>query len=208
MERNTILETIMLALDTALANVHTATVAVVTSVGTTTISCRPVINRVVDGTSVALPEFVEVPPVFLSGGSSYLAHPIRAGDYCLLVFTERCFDRWYAGQDFQPPLEMRMHDYSDGFAIVGIQPLNSAITIPQETTMTGVTRMGVEAPTDDMALAQKVLDELDAIKAQFDALKLIFDAHVHSSSGAGAPTSVFPAPAVPGSVASAYVKAD
>lgn len=208
MERKTILDTIMLALDTALANVHTATIAVVTSVGDKTISCRPVINRVVNGQSVALPEFVDVPPVFLSGGSSYLAHPITQGDYCLLVFTERCFDRWYAGQDFQPPLEMRMHDYSDGFAIVGIQPLNSAITIPQETTMTGVTRMGVEDPEDDMALAQKVLDELDAIKAQFDALKLIFDAHVHSSSGAGAPTSVFPAPVAPGSVASAYVKAE
>src|SRR5699024_8744323 len=104
----------------ALANLHTIVVARVTVVHDTTVNCRPVINRVVNGESIALPEFIEVPPVFLQGGSSYTAHPIAPGNSCLLLITERCFDRWYAGSDFQPPLEMRMHDYSDGFALVGV----------------------------------------------------------------------------------------
>lgn len=137
MERRELLDTLMMALDTALANVHTATVARVTAVGIKTISCRPVINRVVNGESVALPEFVEVPPVFMGGGSSFMTWPIAVNDYCLLIFTERCFDRWYAGQDYQPPLEMRMHDYSDGFAIVGIRPDSIARTIPTTTTIQG-----------------------------------------------------------------------
>lgn len=130
MDRKQLVDTMMVAIDNALANVHTATVARVTGVTGATISCRPVINRMVDGRSVELPEFVEVPPVFLQGGGSFTAYPIAPGDYCLLIFTERCFDNWWAGVDFAPPLEYRMHDYSDGFAIVGINPLAGAIPVP------------------------------------------------------------------------------
>lgn len=122
-----------------LANLHTAVPAKVTMVSDTTINCQPVINRMVDGVSVPLPEFIEVPPVFMQGGDSYTAHPIAQGDYCLLLIAERCFDRWYAGADFMPPLEMRMHDYSDGFALVGINPAARAIQIPQVITHIGDT---------------------------------------------------------------------
>lgn len=135
--RKQLVDTLISAIDSALANVHTAAVARVTRVYSKTINCRPVVTRVVDGVSIALPEFVEVPPIFLQGGSSYTAHPIAVGDYCLLVFSERCFDRWYHGSDYQPPLELRMHDYSDGFALVGLNPLASAITIPSTIQQTG-----------------------------------------------------------------------
>lgn len=136
-ERYQLFDTFQLALQQALANLHTATVARVTSVGSTTINCRPVINRVVRGESIELPEFVDVPPVFMQGGGSYTAHPIAPGDYCLLIFTERCFDRWYDGRDFQPPAEFRMHDYSDGFALVGVNTRDGAITIPSVITHIG-----------------------------------------------------------------------
>jgi hypothetical protein len=157
MERRELLDTLMMALDTALANVHTATVARVTSVGAKTISCRPVINRVVNGEAVPLPEFVEVPPVFMGGGSSFMTWPIAVGDYCLLIFAERCFDRWYAGQDYQPPLEMRMHDYSDGFAIVGLRPESLAQTIPGTTTINGNVNMaGNLAITGDLSVSGNI----------------------------------------------------
>ena len=125
------------ALREMLGNLHTATVARVVQVNETTVDVQPVINRVIDGESVQLPVFVEVPPMTLQGGGSYLAMPIAEGDYCLLVFTERCFDRWYQGKDEQPPAEMRMHDYSDGFAIVGVNPIQAAITLPQILTIQG-----------------------------------------------------------------------
>jgi hypothetical protein len=111
----------------------------VTGVQAKTISVQPVINRVVAGRSIELPEFTMVPPVFMQGGGSYTAHPIAVGDYCLLVLTERCFDRWYGGADFQSPAEFRVHDYSDGLAIVGVNPLASAITIPSVIQQTGDT---------------------------------------------------------------------
>lgn len=128
---------------TALANTHTIVVAKVVAVGAKTIDVRPVIQRVVDGVAVDLPVFPSVPPVFLSGGESYDAHPIAEGDYCLLLVSERCFDRWYGGADNVPPIEQRMHDYSDCFALVGVSPAATAKTIPTtierkgDSTVTG-----------------------------------------------------------------------
>ena len=127
------------AIGEALSNLHTATIAKVTAVQEKTISVQPVINRAVDGKSITLPQFTKVPPLFMQGGGSYTAHPIAVGDYCLLVLTERCFDRWYSGSDFQDPAEFRMHDYSDGIAIVGINPQAGALTIPSVIQHTGDT---------------------------------------------------------------------
>jgi hypothetical protein len=138
-ETRELIDTVRLAIQQALSNLHTAAVAQVVAVNSKTVDVRPVINRVVRGESVALPVFADVPPVFMQGGASYTAHPIAVGDYCLLVFAERCFDRWYDGQDFLPPLEIRMHDYSDAFAIVGINPLANAITIPAVIQQSGAT---------------------------------------------------------------------
>lgn len=128
-------DTIGLGVEFALADVHTIVVAKITSVNDKTISCVPVINRVVKGSSKQLPEFIEVPPVILQGGGSYIAEPISAGDYCLVLISERCYDAWYAGSDFVSPLEMRMHDYSDGFALCGVNPQATAISIPKRNRM-------------------------------------------------------------------------
>lgn len=124
-------DTIDQGVEFALADVHTIVVAKITSVNDKTISCIPVINRVVKGDSKRLPEFIEVPPVIVQGGDSYIAEPISAGDYCLVLISERCYDAWYAGSDFVSPLEMRMHDYSDGFALCGVNPQAKAISIPK-----------------------------------------------------------------------------
>lgn len=131
------------AILTALANTHTILIGRVEVVNAKTIDVQPVIQRVVDGVNISLPLFPSVPPVFMQGGSSYDAHPVTAGDYCLLLINERCFDRWYAGDDGVPPLEFRMHDYSDGFALVGVNPAAMAKTIPTtierfgDSTVTG-----------------------------------------------------------------------
>lgn len=132
-----LIDSLMIAMAESLSNVHTATIAKVTAITGSTISCKPVINRLVDGKSVELPEFISVPVLFMQGGGSYTAHPIAIGDYALLIFTERCFDGWYSGNDFLPPVEYRMHDYSDGIAIVGINPASSAVPIPTTIVQVG-----------------------------------------------------------------------
>jgi len=121
----------------SVSKLHTVTIGRVVKVSTKTIDVQPVINLIYNGEDLELPVLAEVPPVFMQGGGSYTAHPIAVGDYALVIFTERAYDRWYEGVDGVRPPELRMHDYSDGFAIVGINPLSGAIDIPSVITQIG-----------------------------------------------------------------------
>lgn len=125
-------EIIEQAVFASIAEIAQGVVAKITAVNETTINCKPVINKIVNGTEIEMPEFTEVPPVFLNGGDSYEAYPLKVDDYCILLISERCFDLWYEGQDFRPPAEIRMHDYSDAFALVGLRNRSGAITIPSD----------------------------------------------------------------------------
>jgi len=130
-------DTLKDAMSSVLANVHTVLIAKITAVNEATINAKPVINRVVDNASIELPEFIEIPVINIQGGGSYLAMPLAVGDYCMLLITERCFDRWWNGEDNIEPLEMRMFDYSDAIALVGINNKNGLIAIPTQPTMKG-----------------------------------------------------------------------
>jgi hypothetical protein len=137
MKQNNLNETIEMLIVSALANTHTLLPAKVTIVNQTTINCQPTVNRIVNGKSIKLPELINVPPVFLSGGDSYISMPIKKNDYVLLAISERCYDAWYNGQDFVSPPQSRMHNYSDAFAIAGIKNMRGAIAIPDKIKFKG-----------------------------------------------------------------------
>lgn len=69
--------------------------------------------------SIALPLLVDVPIVFPSAGGFMITMPIKIGDEVLVVFASRCIDAWWQSGGIQRPMEARMHDLSDGFAIPG-----------------------------------------------------------------------------------------
>lgn len=90
-----------------------------------TVSLQPLIKsraQNADGSFewVSLPVIPDVPVVFPEGGGVTLTFPVKAGDECLAIFACRCIDSWWqsGGQQIQP--DLRMHDLSDGFALVGI----------------------------------------------------------------------------------------
>jgi len=130
---------ILAAIAEALSNTHTTLIAKITKVNKTTINCKPVISRIVNNKKIDLPEFVEVPIINFLGGSSSIQMPLAVGDYCVLFVNERCFDNWYEGQDFETPLELRMFDYSDSIALVGLKNKQSELTIPEVITILGNT---------------------------------------------------------------------
>ena len=89
-----------------------------------TVTVQPAIQgqvRLQDGTwkNVNLPLLPDVPVVFPHGGGVTLTFAIAAGDEVLVVFASRCIDGWWQDGGVQPPLDKRMHDMSDGFAIPG-----------------------------------------------------------------------------------------
>jgi phage baseplate assembly protein V len=81
----------------------------------------------------------------------------------------------------------------------------------------GVVHVGAQSGAEFIALAQKVLDELNAIKADLDGLKAAYDGHIHTTTatvglgpalGVIAPTTATaPTPHTPQSVAATKAKA-
>ncbi|ECA3871639.1 TPA: translation initiation factor IF-2 [Salmonella enterica] len=71
--------------------------------------------------STTLPLLVDVPVVFSRGGGCTLTFPVKAGDECLVIFSDRCIDFWWQNGGVQEPVDDRVHDLSDAFCIVGPQ---------------------------------------------------------------------------------------
>lgn len=78
-----------------------------------------------DGKAVSYPVLLDCPVFTLQGGGGLLQMPIAAGDQCIVLFSDRCIDNWYQNGSQAVPSSTRMHDMSDGIALVGINALNS-----------------------------------------------------------------------------------
>lgn len=66
-----------------------------------------------------IPLLVDVPVVMPRAGGYMLAISPKAGDECLVVFSDRCIDSWWQSGGVQSQADCRRHDLSDGFAILG-----------------------------------------------------------------------------------------
>lgn len=113
------------ALDGRQARIRTAMPGLVTAVDLAkqTLSVQPAIQGqqdFPDGTTEAvnLPLLVDVPIVWPRAGGFALTFPIKVGDEVLVVFGDRCIDSWWQSGGVGAPLEPRMHDLSDAFAIL------------------------------------------------------------------------------------------
>jgi len=95
-----------------------------------TCTAQPAIQALVrqkDGTQqyVNMPLLVDVPVCFPNAGDFVLTFPVAQGDEALIVFGDRCIDNWWNSSGIQPQVttqgvgELRFHDLSDGFAIIG-----------------------------------------------------------------------------------------
>ncbi|HEJ8623023.1 TPA: translation initiation factor IF-2 [Klebsiella michiganensis] len=87
------------------------------------------------------PLLVDVPVIFPRGGGCTLTFPVKEGDECLVIFADRCIDFWWQSGGVQEPVDGRMHDLSDAFAIVGPQS--------QAKKISGVSTTGAQLRTDD-----------------------------------------------------------
>jgi len=94
-----------------------------------------------NGTSIEMPPLPDVPVVFPRGGGYALTFPLEKGDECLLVFASRCIDGWWAQGGVMQAVEPRMHDLSDGFALVG--------PVSQPNVLSDVSTDSVQLRSDD-----------------------------------------------------------
>lgn len=95
-----------------------------------TAQVQPTIQRIfTEKGAVNLPVCVDVPVQFPGGGDFFLTFPVKAGDECILWFSERAIDNWHMTGGTAPPAEYRLHDLSDGMAMVGLN--NQLKKIPE-----------------------------------------------------------------------------
>lgn len=123
-------------INNSMMDLHTSMPAIVISFDakTRTVTAQPAIQRVFsDGEGISgavnLPPCVDVPVIFPSGGGYEITFPVKEGDECLLIFSERCIDRWFSTGEPSEPSDYRHHDLSDAFAIVGVKSLPASTEV-------------------------------------------------------------------------------
>lgn len=234
------------AIEDRLAEVHVMLPGRIDSYDPTTqkADVEPLIKRVqstVDGElSEDLPVIPGVPVVFPRAGGYKITMPVETGNRCMLVFCERSIDQYQIGQTRKgstdligqvDPGTFEMHNLSDPVAILGWYNDAEALSTPDADDMVlgeeggPVIHIGGDQVNlyqksgsghDFVALAQKVLDELNDVKLDLDGFKTAYDSHIHTTTatisagplGVIAPTaSSAPTPHTPQSVAAAKVKA-
>lgn len=98
-----------------------------------TCSAQPVLKSRVqasDGTYswVAPKPLIHCPVVFMGGGGWTATFPIKPGDEALAIFSSRAIDNWWLAGGIQMRNELRSHDISDGFILVGPRSLPHVLT--------------------------------------------------------------------------------
>ena len=77
---------------------------------------------------VKLPLLLDVPICFASAGGFTLTLPIKEDGEVLVIISSRAIDSWWQSSGVQKPIEARMNDLSDGFAIPGPRSLPNVIS--------------------------------------------------------------------------------
>lgn len=110
------------------ASIWTAMPAIVQSFDPVEMTCSAQVAIAVnvrqpDGSLVQTPIslLIHCPVQFPQGGGVILTFAVAEGDECLMVFASRCIDSWWQNGGVQPAAEVRFHDLSDGFALMGFR---------------------------------------------------------------------------------------
>lgn len=85
------------------------------------------VDSIGNKTYTEYPLLIDCPVMVLFGGVDFMSMPIVEGDNCIVLFNDREIDNWFTNGGVQAPTSSRVHDISDGIAIVGIRPLTNSI---------------------------------------------------------------------------------
>ena len=86
-----------------------------------------------DGVNQPFADINNVPVIFPSSGNHSLTFPVKEGDECLLIFSQRNFDTWFTSSR-SPSLAstQRYHDYNDAIAILGLKSKKNSLKASTE----------------------------------------------------------------------------
>lgn len=85
-------------------------------------------KKVINNEIYNYPLLVDCPVFVMSGSTANIQMPIKQGDYCIVLFCDRDIDNFYKGNVDTTLNSERMHNLSDGIALVGITNLLNSFT--------------------------------------------------------------------------------
>ena len=208
-------ESLRLAMEGQQSQMWTALPGVVSDVDLVaqTVSVQPTIqSNVLDSagqtTPATLPLLVDVPIVWPRAGGFALTFPVADGDEVLVVFASRCIDSWWQSGGVGQQAEDRMHDLSDGFAILApssqpkrfenvstenVQLRNEGGDTFIEITPAGKIRL---VATDSVEIeAPSVVISADSVNVDSGSITLggiVWADHVHGGVATGTATTSVP----------------
>lgn len=101
--------------------------------GTQSVTVKLTIKEWIDstaGVSIEYPILADVPLFVIQGGGAFLELPVKEGDGCLVLFSDRDIDNWWtSGNVGATPNTLRKHSLSDGFALVGLNDKVSPLSL-------------------------------------------------------------------------------
>ncbi|MDD2775515.1 MAG: Gp138 family membrane-puncturing spike protein [Gallionella sp.] len=117
------------------------------------------INRNSKGNTVFvdLPTLVDCPILLPGGGGMVMTVPIAAGDEVLVFIASRCIDAWWQNGGVQPPMDIRMHDLSDGFVFPEVfsQPRVFSgynLSAVEIRSLSGATKISVDGVAETVSI--------------------------------------------------------
>jgi len=156
-------------------------------------------QRVVD-----IPIINRVPVMVDRGGGYSITHPLKAGDFVTLLFSDKALDGFLMDGGQRTPEDPRTHDVNDAIAFPGLAdfahpPPDMAadhMSLGPETPSGGPAALrihlrpgriglGEDAPAYSVALAERVLEELQTLRNTVASLVTKFNAHGHPVSTTG-----------------------
>jgi hypothetical protein len=174
------------------------------------VSITPLIPLSVDDEIVPAPKLPSVPVLWPRSGTHAVTFPLAAGALMELVPLGHDHSRWMvAGTEGQQPTDDRRFSLSD---LVALPLAPSPLSAPPDPTsydsawgvLFGQWKAGDSTASDFVALATKVLTELQSIKTAYDL-------HTHSYNPGPAPAILTTVPSnrlpAPGSVACTKLQA-
>lgn len=82
-------------------------------------------KRYASGSVESMPIIPSVPVMFPRSGGAQMTLPVKAGDFCLIICTDRSIDDYLAEADETAPSDNRQHDLTDAVAMVGFIPFQA-----------------------------------------------------------------------------------
>jgi len=135
--------------------------------------------------SVPKPQLTKIPVIFPRSGGGFIHIPIKAGDQIGIIFSQSSITNWKADGGLSEVDSIRLHDFNDAVAIVGLDIEANAKTLPSPEKMCVASSEGLWVGNPDGAGADGAgVGESELFQALEALTKALYEVPLISAMGA------------------------